>query len=157
MKLSNFVCADAVIPELKASARDGVIGELVEALQKAGQISKDNCKKLIKALIERENEASTGLGKGIAVPHVKHESIKEVVAAVGRSSTGIDFAALDKQPVYTVILLLSPANKADKHLQAMESIFRNLRNEKVRRFLMQSQTVEQIMDLFKEADDRPAL
>lgn len=157
MKLTDFVCNDAIIPELESTERDSVITELVEAVQKAGKISKANCKKITEALIVRENEASTGLGKGIAVPHVKHDAVKKVVAAVGRSSTGIDFSSLDKQPVFSVILLLSPANKADKHLQAMESIFKNLRNEKFRKFLVQSQTTAQIIDLFEEADEGPIL
>jgi PTS system fructose-specific IIA component/PTS system nitrogen regulatory IIA component len=69
----------------------------------------------------------------------------------------VDFAALDKQPVYTVILLVSPADNPDRHLQAMEKIFRHLQQEKFRKFLRQSQTAAQIEDLLKEADVNPAL
>jgi PTS system fructose-specific IIA component/PTS system nitrogen regulatory IIA component len=97
------------------------------------------------------------MGKGVAVPHVKHPAVKNVVAAVGQSSMGIDFSALDKQPVYSVILLLSPVDNPDKHLQAMESIFRHLQQEKFRKFLRQSQNVEQIKDLLIEADENPLL
>ena len=80
-----------------------------------------------------------------------------MVAVVGQSSRGIDFSALDKQPVYSVILLISPVDEPDKHLQAMEKIFRHLQQEKFRKFLRQSQTAEQIIDLLKEADTNPSL
>jgi len=157
MKFSDFVCFDAIIPELKAKDRDGVIAELVLALDKARRLGKNNSENIIKAIIKRENEASTGIGKGVAVPHVKHSAVKDVVATVGRSSTGIDFASLDKQPVYSIILLISPTDNPDKHLQAMESIFRHLQREKFRKFLRQSQTAEEIEDLLREADENPSL
>jgi len=126
MKFADFVCFEAVIPELESKDRDGAITELVAALDKAGRLGRGNCDKITRAVIKRENEASTGMGKGIAVPHVKHKAVKDVIAAVGQSSKGIDFAALDKQPVYSVILLLSPVEDPDKHLQAMEQIFKHL-------------------------------
>lgn len=153
MKFVDFVCCEAIIPQLSTTDRDGVIAQLVSALDEAGQLGKGNCKKIIKAVIERENEASTGMGKGVAVPHVKHKVINDVIAAIGQSSTGVDFSALDKQPVYSVILLISPADNPDRHLQAMESIFKHLQDEKFRRFLKQSETAEQIEDLLREADE----
>jgi len=157
MKFADFVCFEALIAELQAKERDGVIMELVGALDKAGRLGRGNGEKLARAVIKRENEASTGMGKGIAVPHVKYKGVKDVVAAVGQSSKGVDFAALDKQPVYSVILLVSPADDPDKHLQAMEKIFRHLQQEKFRKFLRQSQTAARIEDLLREADVNPSL
>jgi len=157
MKLVDYVCFEALIPELQAKNRDGAIAELVSALDKAGRIGNANREGIIKAMIKRENEASTGMGKGVAVPHVKHPAVKDVVAAIGQSSAGIDFSSLDKQPVYSVILLVSPVDNPDKHLQAMENVFRHLQQEKFRKFLRQSQTVEDIKDLIEEADEDPYL
>jgi len=157
MKIDDFVCFDAIIPELKSDYRDGVIAELVTSLDKAGRLGRGNREDIIKAVIKREKEASTGIGKGVAVPHVKHHAVKDVVAAVGQSSVGIDFVALDKQPVYSVILLISPPDNPDRHLQAMESIFRHLQKEKFRKFLRQAQNAEQIEDLLREADENPSL
>ena len=151
------MCFDAIIPELKSDYRDGVIAELVTSLDKAGRLGRGNREDIIKAVIKREKEASTGIGKGVAVPHVKHHAVKDVVAAVGQSSVGIDFVALDKQPVYSVILLISPPDNPDRHLQAMESIFRHLQKEKFRKFLRQAQNTEQIEDLLREADENPSL
>ncbi len=107
MKFEDFVCFEATIPEFQAADRDGAIAELVSSLDKAGKLGKSNGKAIIRAMIKRENEASTGMGKGVAVPHVKHKAVKDVVAAIGQSGAGIDFSALDKQPVYSVILLIS--------------------------------------------------
>jgi len=157
MKFADFICFKAIVPELKARDKNAAITELVKALQNAGKIKSDNVQKITRAVIKRENEASTGMGKGVAVPHVKHHTVKKLVAALGQSNTGIDFAALDKKPVYSIILLLSPPDEPDKHLQAMEKIFRHLQQEKFRKFLRQSQLAEQIEDLLKEADENPSL
>ncbi|MHC4488381.1 MAG: PTS sugar transporter subunit IIA [Planctomycetota bacterium] len=153
MKFADFVCFKAAIPELQARDRNGAIAELVSSLDKAGKLGKGNCKEFIRAVTKRENEASTGMGKGIAVPHVKHKAVKDVVAVIGLSSAGIDFSSLDKQPVYSVILLISPVDNADKHLQAMESIFKHLQHEKFRKFLRQCRSISQIEDLLREADE----
>jgi mannitol/fructose-specific phosphotransferase system IIA component (Ntr-type) len=155
MGFADFVCFEALIPELHAQDRDGVIAELITALDKAGRLGKGNCEVIIKAMIKREKEASTGMGKGIAVPHIKHKAVKEVVAAVGNSSAGIDFSSLDKQPVYSVILLISPMDNPDGHLQTMEHVFKLLQQEKFRKFLRQSQTAEEIEGLLRETDENP--
>ena len=97
------------------------------------------------------------MGKGVAVPHVKHSAVKKVIATIGKSSGGIDFAALDKQPVYSVILLISPVDNPDKHLEAMENIFKHLQQEKFLKFLRQSQSLEQVEELLREADEKPFL
>lgn len=154
MNFADFVCFEAIIPELEADERDGVIAELVTALEKAGRLGKGNCKEIIRAVIKRENEASTGMGKGVAVPHVKHKAVKQVVAAVGQSSAGIDFNSLDKQLVYSVVLLISPIDNPDKHLEAIEKVFRHLQQEKFRKFLRQSRKAEHIKELLEEADEK---
>jgi nitrogen PTS system EIIA component len=150
------VCFHATIPELQATERDEAITELIDALVKAGKIPSESAKDVAKAVIKRENEASTGMGKGVAVPHVKHAAVKNVLAAVGQSSAGIDFASLDEQPVYSVVLLISPINNPDKHLQAMENVFRHLQKEKFRKFLRQCRTPAELEDLLKEADENPS-
>lgn len=157
MKFADFVCFKASIPELRARDRDSAIAELVSSLDKTGKIGRGRCEEIIKAVIKREKEASTGMGKGVAVPHIKHGAVKNVVAAVGQSSAGIDFSALDKQPVYTIVLLISPVDNPDEHLQAMENIFKHLQQERFRKFLRQCQKAEQIEELIREADENPFL
>ena len=100
------------------------------------------------------SRGSTGFGKGVAVPHVKHKSVTQMSAAIGLSQGGIEFASLDKQPVYSVFLLLSPEDKPEDHLQAMEVIFKSLSKDTFRRFLRQAGTLEEVMSLLDEADSQ---
>jgi mannitol/fructose-specific phosphotransferase system IIA component (Ntr-type) len=152
MKLRDFIVADAIVPELQATDRDGVIRELVASLGKSGTLPIEAVDEVVAALIKREQNGSTGFGKGVAVPHVKHPRVKRMAGTVGRSVGGVDFAALDHQPVYSVVLLLSPENQPQQHLQAMNIVFSNLQKDMFRRFLRQSDTREKIVDLIDEAD-----
>jgi PTS system nitrogen regulatory IIA component len=152
MKLSDFIIEEAIIPELQSTDRNGVIRELIESLKTSGKVSAGDVEGVVRAVVQRENQGSTGFGKGVAVPHAKHPAVKRMVATIGRSSAGVDFAALDRAPVYSVVLLLSPQDNPDEHLQGMETIFRHLQQDNFRRFLRQASSVEDIVDLIKEAD-----
>ena len=154
MKLSDIVVRDAIVTSLEANKRDAVIEELVDRLVKAGAVSEDIKPVLMERILDRERKGSTGFGRGVAVPHVKHESITQMSAAIGLSPDGIEFQALDRQPVYSVFLLLSPQDRPEEHLQAMEAIFKNLSKDTFRRFLRQADTVEKVVDLLEEADDQ---
>jgi len=154
MKLTQIVSKGAIVARLSSSERDAVVGQLVDALVSSGAADPSLRNDLISRVLERERIGSTGFGKGIAVPHVKHKNVKKLAAAIGLSPTGIDFAALDHQPVYTVFLLLSPADRPDDHLQAMEVIFKHLSQETFRRFLRQAQTADDVWTLLEEADGR---
>lgn len=153
MKLSEFFVKKSIIPELEATDRKGVIKELVNSLAETGAINAKDVEAVTRAVIQRENQGSTGFGKGVAVPHAKPNCIEKVVATIGRSSVGVDFAALDRAPVYTVVILLSPPSEADNHLAAMTNIFRHLQNDNFRRFLRQADTTEKISDLIDEAEE----
>ncbi|HPD30208.1 MAG: PTS sugar transporter subunit IIA [Phycisphaerae bacterium] len=155
MKLSDFFVPEAVIPELKATDRNGVIRELTASLAAAVGMDEAQAAAISKAVIARENQGSTGFGKGVAVPHVKHPAVKRIMATLGRSSTGVDFAALDRAPVYIVVLLLSPPDNPDQHLASMENIFRHLQRDNFRRFLRQASTKEEINENIREADELP--
>jgi len=152
MKLKEFIVPNAIVPELQAADRDGVIRELVQSLAEAGAVPTESVDEVVAALIKREQNGSTGFGKGVAVPHVKHAKVTKMAGAIGRSVNGVDFAALDHQPVYSVFLLLSPDNAPQQHLQAMNIVFSNLQRDVFRRFLRQAATREAIQDLLDEAD-----
>jgi nitrogen PTS system EIIA component len=152
MKLKDFIVRDAVVPELHATDRDGALRELVESLAHEGAIDPSVVEDIVAALIKREQNGSTGFGKGVAVPHAKHAKVTKMVGTIGRSSEGLDFSALDHQPVYCIVLLLSPEHQPQQHLQAMNIVFSNLQKDIFRRFLRQSQSKEAIVDLLDEAD-----
>ena len=153
MKLSNVIAVDASVPQLAAKTRDEAIEELVLSLGDAGVISKDRVQGVIAAVLAREVQVTTGIGKGIAVPHAKVKGISKPVATMGCSDLGIDFAALDGQPVYSIILLLSSPDNPDEHLQAMEAVFRHVQRGEFREALRQSRTQDDIADLVRKADE----
>ncbi len=154
MKLREFIVTEAIVPEIEATDRDGAIRELVTSLASSGALVADAVDEVVAALIKREQNGSTGFGKGVAVPHVKHAKVKKMAATIGRSGGGIDFSALDHQPVYSIVLLLSPENAPQNHLQAMNIVFSNLQEDMFRRFLRQSDTKEAIVELLDEADSK---
>jgi len=152
MKLGDFIVPDAIVVPLQNTERDSVIKELISALVTADAISSALHDELVREIITREKHGSTGFGKGVAVPHAKHDKLKQMVAAIGVCQNGVDFNALDKEPVYSVILLLSPKDQPDEHLHAMENIFSNLQNTTFRKFLRQATTVQAVQELILEAD-----
>jgi len=153
MKLSDIMIGDAIIADLKAKTREEAVQELIEALANAGALSKKIVPEAVKAVMKRESQATTGIGKGVALPHAKLKEIKKPIGTIGRSSEGIEFSALDSKPVYSVILLLSSPDNPDEHLQAMETIFKHVQRDMFRKFLRQSETKQAITDLIKEADE----
>jgi len=152
MKLSKFFVAEALVPKLNSETRNDVIRELIESLAQSGRVKKKDIEEIVEQLVERENQGSTGIGKGIAVPHIKHPSVKNIIATVGNSQKGIDSSSLDQPPVNSILLLLSPPNNPDQHLEAMENLFSHLQRDRFRKFLRQAETTEAIVDLLEEAD-----
>lgn len=152
MKFADFICFDALIADLRSDDREGVIRELVQALSDAGQIPGHLVDTLVKGILAREKNATTGWGKGIAIPHVKHEDVPKLVGTIGRSSLGVDFASHDRAPVYLVFLLVSPPSAADRHLKAMERIAFQSHVDQFRSFLRQSESPQEMADLLREAD-----
>jgi PTS system nitrogen regulatory IIA component len=155
MKLLELIQPQSIIAELRANDRNGAIRELVQCLADSGLLDPRAVDSTVKSIITRERtRGTTGFGKGVAVPHAKIEGLERVVAAVGRSSRGIDFSSLDGEPVYAIFLIASPTEQPEQHLRAMDLVFRHLQQEKFRRFLRQSDEPEKIYDLLKEADEK---
>jgi len=153
MRLMDFIRPDAVLPDLKAATPRDTIDEMVGALVKAKAIPASERRKVVDALLRREKKGTTGFGNSVAIPHSKQEGVSGIVGAVGRSAAGIDFAALDGQPVHLFFLLLSNSEKPEEHLKAMEHIFRSIKNDNLRRFMCQAGTREELLDLLHEADE----
>ncbi len=153
MKLSEIMVTEAIVPELTAKTRDEAIAELVNSMAAAGAISKKAAPDITKTVLAREAQATTGIGKGVALPHAKLGGIKKPLATIGCSRDGIDFAALDSKPVYSVILLLSSPDNPDEHLQAMETIFKHVQRDIFRKFLRQADSRQAVEELIQEADE----
>lgn len=154
MKFADFVCSSAIRPQLQSDDKTSVIVELVGSLVEAGQITADDKAEIIDAVMKREELGSTGIGRGVAVPHTKHTVVDKLVGTVGVSKDGIDFNSLDGENVQLFFLLVSPPDRPGDHLRALENITRHLReNEMFLKFLKQSKTAEDIQQLLEEADN----
>ena len=152
MKLLDIVVQDAINTELDTESRDKAIGTLLDMLVTAGSVPEDLRDEFLKAIVKRENRGSTGFGHGVAVPHIKHEKIQKMAVAVGVCKEGLDFNALDGQPVHCIFMLLSPEERPAEHLEAMEAVFGNLSQETFRKFLVQANSTEDVVTLLTEAD-----
>ena len=154
MKFSEFVSVEAIKPKLAAADKEGVIRELIEALVTAGEIENDEQDNVIQRILEREQLGTTGIGRGIAVPHAKHAGVARTVGTVGVSTDGIAFNSLDGAPVNVVFLLVSPPDQSERHLKVLEKISRHLRDETFCRFLTQSKSIEDIRQVLVDAEDQ---
>ena len=152
MKLREIVVEKAIITSLQSSKRDEVLGELLDALVAADAIGADRRDPYLKEALKRERKGSTGFGHGVAVPHVKASGLDRLTVAIGISEAGVDFNALDKQPVHSIFLLISPEERPEEHIDAMEAIFGNLSKDQFRRFLRQAADIKEIITLLEEAD-----
>jgi len=154
MKLNELVPEGAITTSLHSTQRDDVIGEMVDLLIASGSVPPEGRDELIKKILDREQKGSTGFGRGVAVPHVKLSGVTQMAVAIGLSKVGIDFNALDHQPVYTIFLLLSPIDRPEEHLQAMVAIFNQLGKQSFRRQLRQAESVEDVRSLLTEVDSQ---
>ena len=153
MKFSDFMNVKAIKAELMVHDKEGVISELVQALVDAGGIKEEQRENIVDAIMKREELGSTGIGRGIAVPHTKHPSVEQLVGTVGVSVDGVDFNSLDGEKVQLLFLLVSPPDRPGDHLRALENISRQLRDDTFCRFLKQSKNAEDIQQLLEEADN----
>ncbi len=153
MKFSDFVKTEAIKAELSASDKEAVIRELVSSLVDAGQLGADDQESIVQAILKREELGSTGIGRGIAVPHTKHPSVSQPVGTVGISSTGVDFQSLDGEQVQLFFMLISPPDQPNDHLRALENISKQLQDETFCRFLKQARTAKDVQQILEEADN----
>lgn len=152
MKLTEIISRGAVIAPLESQDRDGAIRELISALIASGACTEAMREPILSRVLERERKLSTGFGRGVAVPHAKHPGASSMAAAIGVSQRGIDFQSPDKQPVYIVVLLLSPEERPEDHLRAMEAVFKHLSKDSFRRLLRQAQSDAEVWDVLVAAD-----
>ena len=150
MKIVDFLNEKAVISNLKGTTKEAVLRELVEALAKAEGIKIKE--ELIKVLINREALGSTGIGQGVGIPHAKTNVVKKLVAAFGLSHTGVNFDALDGEPVYIFFLLVAPEDSAGPHLKGLARISRLLKDRFFRESLKQLADEKSILKIIREED-----
>lgn len=153
MKLTDLIPRKAIIPELKAKDKKGAIQELVQAARKAHEGEKFDVDDIVNAIVAREKTGSTGIGSGVGIPHAKVEGVKDVVGAFGRVHPGLDFSAVDGEPVQLLFLILAPPSMGDAYLQILRKIMGAIRRPNVVKFLKAAKTAKDIEDVFREVEE----
>jgi mannitol/fructose-specific phosphotransferase system IIA component (Ntr-type) len=148
MTLGSLLSVDQIIPEMKATERWAAIVELIDLLVKKNRVRTADRDSILAALRQREETMSTGIGFGIAIPHASSNCVSEVVAAFGRSSTGIEFDSLDNSPVRFIVLFVVPKDQFQVHLRTLAAIAKFLNEKSVRELLAMAESYEEILGIF---------
>ncbi len=151
MQLSEILDADLILFPLKAESKEEVISTLIDVLYKKGKISDPQL--ALKAVLDREKLMSTGVGRGVALPHGKCANIEDVYVAVGVSPVGIDFEAVDEQPVHVFVLLVTPENFPSKHLKLLSKFSRMLNSAKCREEVLDATSPQEILEVLFKYDE----
>lgn len=149
--MSEILDADLILFPLKAESKEEVISTLIDVLYKKGKISDPQL--ALKAVLDREKLMSTGVGRGVALPHGKCANIEDVYVAVGVSPVGIDFEAVDEQPVHVFVLLVTPENFPSKHLKLLSKFSRMLNSAKCREEVLDATSPQEILEVLFKYDE----
>lgn len=149
MNLGDILTAQTIIPELKSGNRWETIDELVSQLVAADKVRPENREGVTAVVKKRETSMSTGIGFGIGIPHASTDLVTEVTGVFGRSAAGVQFDALDNQPVHLVMLLLVPQGQFQKHLHTLAAIAKTLHNRELRSAIEQAPDAESILKIIR--------
>ena len=150
MDLADILSKEQIIPDLRATNRWEAIDELIGNLVATGKIQPGDREAVTAAVKKRETSMSTGIGFGIGIPHASTDLIFEVVGALGRSKTGVNFEALDNQPVKLVMLFLVPQGQFQKHLHTLANIAKLLHKVEFRQALEQASDADAMLNIIRE-------
>jgi len=150
LELTEFISPQLIRLELSSTQKVDAIKELIDLLDKAGFLTDADA--FLKSVLEREKVGSTGIGKGIAIPHSRTATVREVVVAVGRSKEGIEFEALDSRPVHLIFLIAAPIESGGLYLKALARLSRLLRYQEFRNELMEAKTAEDIIKIISSEE-----
>ncbi|MBP9865008.1 MAG: PTS sugar transporter subunit IIA [Candidatus Omnitrophica bacterium] len=152
MKITEFLDKRGIKMDVESSEKEDVLKELVDVLAEVKDVG--DKKLILKALVDRENLGSTGIGQGIAIPHGKTDKVKEIVAVLGISRKGVNFDALDGESVYLFFLLVAPKDNPGPHLKALAQISRLLRDSFFCELIKRCQTPEEVFELIRKEEEK---
>jgi len=149
MDLGDILSKEQIIPDLRATNRWEAIDELINNLVATGKITPQHQEAIAAVVKKRESSMSTGIGFGIGIPHASTDLITEVVGALGRSTKGVNFDALDNQPVNLVMLFLVPQGQFQKHLHTLANIAKLLHKAEFRQALEQAPDADAMLKIVR--------
>jgi fructose-specific phosphotransferase system IIA component len=146
-KISELIGADCIL-ELDSTTKESALAALSRQLKACGKIA--DCEAFCRALIEREELASTGVGFGIAIPHVKNALVSDYIIAIGRSKAGLDFDAIDGNPVHLVFMIGASDRQTREFVNILAAVTRLLKSVEVRDALMAAAIPGEFMNVIRE-------
>lgn len=145
MEVHEFINQDLIKMNLVSQDKDSVIEEMIDIMVENGIVT--DKEEVVKKAMEREAKGTTGVGKGVAIPHVKSEAVERPAVAFGRSAEGIDYGSMDEKPSYLFFLITVPEESHDEHLQLLAKLSRNLVHDDFRASLLEAESDEEVMDI----------
>lgn len=152
LRLIDIISSKGIVSRLKGSTRDEVIVELLEHLVETGRLAEGDLQDLVVEILKRETLGSTGIGHGVAIPHIKTDKVNNFVGVLGVSREGIEFNSIDKEPVKVIILFLSPVRAVSGHLQLLSHIGGILRHQGYLSSLHDAETRDDLEELVRDAE-----
>jgi PTS system nitrogen regulatory IIA component len=149
MKILDVLPKDAILADLKAQDKKGILEELVEPISRLKEVNREE---LVRVLMERERLGSTGIGSGIGIPHGKLKDLDGLVLGFGLSRKGVDFESMDNRPTHIFFLLVTPENSTGLHLKLLARISKILKHDPFRERLLKAADREEIYAVIKEED-----
>ncbi|RKY73528.1 hypothetical protein DRQ00_12385 [candidate division KSB1 bacterium] len=149
-KISELLREDLVILNLKSNDKTKIIEQLVDTVARVENIKDKSA--LLKAILEREELESTGIGMGVAIPHCRTDVTDKIIVAFGRSIPGADFKSLDGKPTHLVFLIIAPEAEKDKYIKVLARISSLVRRDEFRTALMKAMTRGEVINLFAERE-----
>jgi PTS system nitrogen regulatory IIA component len=150
MPMTDFVVREAIVPALTATSKEAVIREIVDSLRATGYLQAGVADDIVRQIMKREQLGSTGIGRGIAIPHTKHASVDRLTGTVALSKPGVAFDSIDGEPVYVFVLLVSPQDRPGDHLRALENVVRSMRDDAFVRAMRQATDRDAVWALLDE-------
>ena len=150
MKICEVLHKEAVLADLKAQNKKGILEELVAPVAEIADVPQED---LVKVLLERERLGSTGIGGGIGIPHGKMKDLDSLVLGFGLSRQGVDFESLDGKPAHIFFLLVTPENSTGLHLKLLARISRILKNEPFKDRLLNATDRDEILSIIQAEDE----
>ena len=153
MNFSKLIKKKNMIADLESTERESVLREMLARLKENGELGEKDSEQIFTGLMARERLGTTGIGRGIAIPHVRHDGIKELLVALGRSKSGVDYAAVDGGKVKVIFLVVTPASKQDDYLAVLRYISSIARDDYNNKLLMGAQTAKDFVEIFQDIEE----
>lgn len=150
MKILDVLETEAILVDLKATDKKGVLDELVKPIASPAGLDPEE---LVRILMERERLGSTGIGGGIGIPHGKIKTLDSLVLGFGLSRKGVDFESMDGRPTHIFFLLITPENSTGLHLKLLARISRILKNDPFKEKLIKAEDRDDVIRIIQEEDE----